>query len=70
MQLLRMSGTVTLHIRMFSRFERAHGSLLPQRLTGRQAPLKGMTLVIWFISVMKTERYRIWEVKDRHGFDK
>jgi hypothetical protein len=47
-----------LRITKFSRFGRAHGSLLPHHLTGRQAPLKGRALVVRFVGVVKTERYK------------
>jgi len=47
-EIIRASAII--HI---SRFGRAQGSLLPNRLTGRQAPLKGRTLRVRFVSVGK-----------------
>ncbi len=43
-------------ITKFSRFGRAQGSLLPNRLTGL-TPLKGMALWVRFVGFVKTKRY-------------
>jgi len=44
-------------ITIFSRFGRAHGSLLPHHLTGRQAPPGRRAPPVRFVGIVKTKRY-------------
>ena len=55
--MFEVGNGVRLQITKFSSFGRAHGSCLPHRLTGRQAPLKGCAPLVRFFGVVKTERY-------------